>query len=125
MQPIDARLGRLGVPWFLVLVAAAVIVLCNQGHAQTREHLLRGLSEVGLLVEKLSSGAKPCGVTEEAIRAAVMYPLSLGRHRPQCVPTDAGAASEIGRTLSSYNRRSVANLWRRPLLRGLGAGGGG
>jgi hypothetical protein len=38
--------------------------------------MLRGLSEVDLIIEDLSSGAKPCGLTEEAIRAAAMYPLS-------------------------------------------------
>src|SRR5262249_36983246 len=55
---------------------AAVTLMCSQAHPQTCSHLLRGLSEVQLIIEELSEGAKPCGLTEEAIRAAVMYPLS-------------------------------------------------
>ena len=64
------------MPRFVVFVAAAVILMCNQGHAQTRNQLLRGLSEIKLLIEEFSAGAKLCGLTEEAFRAAAMYPLS-------------------------------------------------
>ena len=60
----------------ILLVTAAAVLISSQGYAQTRNHLLRGLSEVDLLIEELSRGAKPCGLTEEAIRAAAMYPLS-------------------------------------------------
>jgi hypothetical protein len=59
-----------------VFVAVALLLMCNQGHAQTPNQLLRGLSEVKLLIEELSPGAKPCGLKEEAIRAAALYPLS-------------------------------------------------
>jgi hypothetical protein len=62
-----------------MFVAVAVTLMCSQGHAQTRHHLLRGLSAIDLVFEELSSGAKPCGLTEEAIRAAVMYPLSSAK----------------------------------------------
>jgi hypothetical protein len=57
------------------IVAVAAILITNQTQAQTRQHLLRGLSKIELLVERLTH-EEECGLTEEAIRAAAMYPLS-------------------------------------------------
>jgi hypothetical protein len=68
--------GRLGLSWLVVCVAVAFSLMCNQGLAQTRHNVLRGLSEMDLTIESLSEDAKRCGLTKEAIRAAVMYPLS-------------------------------------------------
>jgi hypothetical protein len=45
----------------IVFVAAAVTLICDQGHTQTEDDLLRGLSEIHLIIEGLSPGAKPCG----------------------------------------------------------------
>src|SRR5262249_10833659 len=58
------------------MVATATALMCSQGYAQTPHHVLRGLSKIDLVVEELDSGAKQCGLSERAIRDAVMYPLS-------------------------------------------------
>ena len=50
--------------------------MSQQCNAQTTGNLLRGVSEIQLSVERLGTAAKECGLTEEAIRAATMYPLS-------------------------------------------------
>jgi S1-C subfamily serine protease len=60
----------------LIVMASAMILLPSQGHAQTLNHLLRGVSKVQLVIENLAERDKECGLTEQAIRAAVMYPLS-------------------------------------------------
>jgi S1-C subfamily serine protease len=60
----------------VMIVAAAMIVLPQQSHAQTLNKLLRGLSKVQLVIEDLDSDSKGCGLSEEAVRASVMYPLS-------------------------------------------------
>jgi S1-C subfamily serine protease len=67
-------LGEFAVHRLLVIFAA--ILLSNQGHAQTRNHLLSGLSKIKLVIEQLDSDAKVCGLSKQAIRAAVMYPFS-------------------------------------------------
>jgi hypothetical protein len=63
----------------VLFVATAATLMCNQGHARTKHNLLRGASKIALSIEKQSPEAKECGLTEEAIRAAVMYPLSSSK----------------------------------------------
>jgi hypothetical protein len=71
-----ARTHRIVGAMVPTLAAVALLAVPGQGHAQTRNHLLRGISNVALVIEDLSANDKGCGLTEEAIRAAVMYPLS-------------------------------------------------
>jgi hypothetical protein len=62
-----------------VIVASAMILMTNQSQAQTRNNLLRGLSEIEVLIEELDAKDKECGLTKEALRASVMYPLSSSK----------------------------------------------
>jgi hypothetical protein len=57
---LEALKGEFAVHRLSVFVAI-MILACNPGHAQTRNRLLRGLSEVQLVIEELSKDAKPCG----------------------------------------------------------------
>jgi hypothetical protein len=81
----------------VVFVAAAAMLLPNQGHTQTKRQLLRGLSKIDLLVEELGSRAKDCGLTEAAVRAAIMYPLSAANIQVDpAVNSDATLYVNIG-----------------------------
>src|SRR5262249_13028668 len=44
--------------------------------AQTIGHALRGLSRISIMVERVDHDGKACGLTEDVIRNAVLYPLS-------------------------------------------------
>jgi S1-C subfamily serine protease len=57
-------------------VACGFILGSAEAHAQTLNHVLRGLSKVSIVIEDLDAQDKECGLTKDAIRAAVMYPLS-------------------------------------------------
>jgi hypothetical protein len=48
----------------------------NQGRAQTDDHLLGGLSKISIVIEDLHTADRQCGLTDVAIRSAIMYPLS-------------------------------------------------
>jgi hypothetical protein len=63
----------------VMIVAVAATLIANQSQAQTPSHLLRGLSQVQVVIEKLHGGSKECGLTEASIRDAIMYPLSSSR----------------------------------------------
>jgi hypothetical protein len=58
------------------IVATASILIACQSQAQTRNNLLRGLSKVELVIEDLTDHDKVCGLTTQALRAAVMFRIS-------------------------------------------------
>jgi len=64
-----------------IIVATAAILIANQSHAQTKENLLRGLAALELLIEEFNQHSADCGITENAIRASAMYPLSAAKIR--------------------------------------------
>jgi hypothetical protein len=69
-------MGRL-----VAIAALALISMSPQCQAQTKNHLLSGLSAVDLEIEELNPDSIECGITEGAIRASVMYPLSSAKIR--------------------------------------------
>src|SRR5262249_48339096 len=72
-------LGRFAMHRLAVIAGTTAILIANQSQAQTRNNLLRGLSKINLVIENLDADSKECGLTEQGIRAAVMYPLSSAR----------------------------------------------
>ena len=52
---------------------------CAAVHAQNERASLRGITSVGILVEGLDGDAQKCGITEDALDAAVRLPLSNSR----------------------------------------------
>ena len=57
----------------------ACLLLDGQAQAQTYRNQLRGINQIGLLVEPLDDDQKECGLTEALIRDAFMYPASGAR----------------------------------------------
>jgi hypothetical protein len=71
----------------VLIVAVAATLIANQSQAQTDFHMLRGLSQVHILIEPLN-GERTCGLTEASIREAVMYPLSSSKIKVVSYLTD-------------------------------------
>ena len=64
----------------LALIAVWLLMNVGFGHAQTnRSGDLKGMTQIHLLIETLTDDAKACGITEELIRDAFMYPASSSR----------------------------------------------
>ena len=61
--------------WFF-LATTFILSLSLQCQAQTRPNALRGVSQIQILIEKLDGASTDCGITEESIRDAVLYPVS-------------------------------------------------
>jgi hypothetical protein len=72
----------------VLIVAIAATLIANQSQAQTDFHMLRGLSQVHILIEPLDDQAKACGLTSASIREAIMYPLSSSKIRVVSSLTD-------------------------------------
>jgi hypothetical protein len=62
-----------------VIAATAAMLIADQSQAQTTDNLLRGLSKIKLVIERLEADDRVCGLTEEALRAAAMFPLSSAK----------------------------------------------
>jgi S1-C subfamily serine protease len=60
-------------------VAFLAILMVDRGQGQTRNNLLYGLSDIELVIEHLGNHGKTCGLTEPALRAAAMFPLSAAK----------------------------------------------
>jgi hypothetical protein len=68
----------------LLAIAVAIIVsISQQSQGQTRNHLLKGLHEVEIIVEELSESNKACGINEDAVFDAIKYPVSSSNLRIQ------------------------------------------
>ena len=67
-------MGRL-----LATVVAVTVLISQQCNAQTTDNLLRRVSKIQLVIETLGTDAMECGLAEQAIRAAAMYPLSSAK----------------------------------------------
>jgi hypothetical protein len=63
----------------MMLLLAGMLALPQQGKAQTRDHLLSGATKIQLEIGKLGDDSRRCGLTEEALRSTVMYPLSSSK----------------------------------------------
>jgi hypothetical protein len=59
----------------LVVIITAMLMAGPSG-AQTEGGVLRGLTKVRIVIEDLSSRGTECGLTEQGIRNAIMFPLS-------------------------------------------------
>jgi hypothetical protein len=63
-----------------ILVAiTCLLMLSFQCEAQTIGHALRGLAKINVLVEDLGDEDIKCGLTEDLIRDAVLYPTSSAK----------------------------------------------
>jgi hypothetical protein len=60
-------------------LAIASVVLGDQAQAQTYRNQLRGINQIGFLIENLDEDQKECQLTEALIRDAFMYPASGAR----------------------------------------------
>jgi hypothetical protein len=79
-------LSLCGFSFFFLMIGA--LAVSQPSVAQTLGNKLRGLSKIDLLIEDLPPEAKDCGVTEQAIRAAIMYPLSSSNLEVVKSPTE-------------------------------------
>ena len=61
------------------IASALVMSLSLQAEAQTRQHALRGLAKIEILIEDLDSNSLECGLTKDVIRNAVLYPTSSAK----------------------------------------------
>jgi hypothetical protein len=59
----------------LPLIVVCLFMGAGYGHAQM-EPGLKGLTEVELVIEKLSADSQACGITEQSIRDAFTFPVS-------------------------------------------------
>ncbi len=70
-------------PWNVVLAAfvatGLITLLPLPSEAQTDGNLLRGLTKMNFVIEKLSDNSTTCGVTENLVRNAVRYPASSAK----------------------------------------------
>jgi hypothetical protein len=61
-------------------IAIAVVALgVGQAEAQTPNNVLEGLSTIRLKISGVDAADQACGLTEEGLRSAAMYPLSASR----------------------------------------------
>jgi hypothetical protein len=74
MAFVKRRKGRCSMGRLLAIVVVVIVSISQQCEAQTRNNLLRGLSEIEILIEGLDSQSTECGLTEASIRAAVVPP---------------------------------------------------
>jgi len=66
----------------LIIILTALVVISDEGRAQTKNHLLRGASEIEIILEELTDpNSTNCGLTEHRLQAAAMYPLSSTKIR--------------------------------------------
>ena len=63
----------------LIYATALTLSFSLQAEAQMPSNALRGLSQIHLVIEPLNGNDITCGLTEEAIRAAVLFPASSAR----------------------------------------------
>ena len=94
---------------FLAIVGAITILISQQCAAQTQNNLLRGLSAVELLIEDLNSSSTDCGLTESAVRASVMYPLSSSKIRVNS-PSDVALYVNISSLYIRAEQICFANI---------------
>lgn len=65
-----------------ILIAGLAIVPTHRALAQMGEHkadALRGLKSISLVVDSLDEDERRCGITEQLIRDAFLYPISQSR----------------------------------------------
>lgn len=60
-------------------VLIAILVLPAHSFAQTDNKRLEGIGSVNIIVEGLHDGARPCGVTIDALRSAASFPIVTSR----------------------------------------------
>jgi S1-C subfamily serine protease len=75
-RTLDAAIAAARAAW---LAATAAIFIANQSQAQTTNSLLRGLSKIEVIVEGLDKDDRVCGLTDQGVRAAAMFPLSSAK----------------------------------------------
>jgi hypothetical protein len=65
----------------LPLIAMCLFMTAGFGHARAESYVgsLTGVTKIELLIEDLDANNKACGITEEIIRDAFMYPASSSR----------------------------------------------
>jgi hypothetical protein len=61
------------------LTSTLDMLFSSQAEAQTYDHLLRGLTQIKLLIESLNEDSSTCGLTQDLIRGAVRYPASSAK----------------------------------------------
>ena len=62
------------------IILAAMILISHQACAQSQFNMLRGVSKIKILIEDMNGADyKKCGLTQEGVRAAIMYPLSSSK----------------------------------------------
>jgi hypothetical protein len=66
---------------YLALAGVVAPVLSASAQAQTLNNVLRGLSEVNLIIEELDTASTICRLTESLFRNAVKYPVSFTKLR--------------------------------------------
>lgn len=60
-------------------VLIALVALPPHSYPQTTGKLLEGITSVDIVVEELHDGARSCGVTKSAVRAAAAFPIATSR----------------------------------------------
>jgi hypothetical protein len=64
-----------------ILVAVFSLSLSQHARAQTMDNALRGLDVVRLAIENLDEDSKACGITEDLVRNAFMFPASAAKFK--------------------------------------------
>jgi hypothetical protein len=121
-----------------ILVAITYLLMLSfQCEAQTLNHALRGLAKINVLVEDLDDEDIKCGLTNDLIRDAVLYPTNSAKIRvtnehvsewlyvntlsffseaaQYCVTTVVMEARSLEEEMLTFSRRKVHSeivLWR-------------
>jgi hypothetical protein len=62
-----------------VVLAAILLSVSLGAHAQTQSQPVRGLSQLKIKIDELDSNSVRCGLTEDGIGKAILYPASSAR----------------------------------------------
>jgi hypothetical protein len=100
--------GALKMYRHLVVATFVLMLAAERCGAQTFGHVLGGLSNIELLIEKLDKDAASCGISEEAIREAFMYPVSGSKFQISS-PNRFVAPVESANPTSSHIVKELAN----------------